>query len=166
MSNTSTTFISPCNNLRLVKTPARRRMVGEGGDFENVPGTDVQFAEGQLVVTDADIYAWLHDHPSNGQLFYELGAEPDRPGENSADVHKKIMEAVYEGNYDVVADILVQERTTLSRPDVIAACEVALQKAGAQLPEAPETPEHELERVRLGPAVGPQPGAQDLAPTT
>lgn len=166
MNDSTTTFLSPTNNLRLVEKAARRKPLGEHGDFENIPGVTHEFTEGRLVVSDPETIEWLRDHEALGQLFYEVGNEPDRPGESTAKIHQAIIDHAFNGEFDKIADILVQERTTLSRPDVIAACEAALNKGGEDEPPLPETPEHEIERVRLGPASGPQAGQEDLVPTT
>lgn len=163
-TTTSKTFVSKTSNLRLVKKPARRKPIGEHGDFINVPGEDVVFREGRYATSDPGEINFLVDHPNNGRLFHEIGAAPDRPGENTAELHAEIQNAIFDADYDKVADILVRERTTLSRPDVIAACETALLRAGAAVPEKPSAPEHELERVRLSKAVGDQPGAEGLVP--
>lgn len=151
----SVTFVSPTNELRLVKKPTRRKPIGEGGDFINVPGESVTFREGQLVVSSPELLSWLRDHPEYGRLFHEQGAEPDRPREDTSAVHSLIMELALEGKTNQIADILVAERSSYSRPDVIAACETALNKAGEQAPALPQVPEHELERVRMPPAGAP-----------
>jgi hypothetical protein len=164
-STISTTFVSPTNNLRIVFENARRKLVGENGDFVNLPGVYCQFVEGELVVSDPVELDKLRESDSYGKLFFELGQEPGRPGASTAELHKEILDLVFAGRYDTIADILVKERTTLSRPDVISSCEAAIANAGLQSPSKPGTPEHEIERLRLGAAVGPQPGADDLVPT-
>lgn len=151
----SVTFVSPTNELRLVKTPTRRKPIGEGGDFINVPGESVTFREGQLVVSSPELLSWLRDHVEYGRLFHEQGAEPDRPREDTSAIHGLIVELALDGKTDQIADILVAERSSYSRPDVIAACEKALNKAGEQAPPLPQVPEHELERVRMPPAAAP-----------
>lgn len=161
----TTTFVSPTNNLRIVRANARRKPVGENGDFINIPGVYSQFIDGQLVVSDPEELEQLRKSDSFGKLFFEFGNEPSRPGASTADLHRKIMNLTFAGDYAAIADILVGERTTLSRPDVIAACEAAISNAGLAAPAKPETPEHELDRIRLGAAVGPTPGAEGLVPT-
>jgi hypothetical protein len=164
-TGTTATFVSPVNNLRLVEKQGRRRPLGEHGDFENIPGVVHEFTEGRFVESDGEVLDFLRSHPQFGRLFFEQGAEPDRPGGSTAEIHKKIMDLAFDGDYGAIADILVGERTNLSRQDVIAACETALTRANLAVPVKPETPEHEIERLRLGPAAGPQPGAADLVPT-
>jgi hypothetical protein len=151
------TFHSEASNLRVVKKNARRRPIGEAGDFENVPGEDFQFIDGTLTVTDQADIDWLRNYESFGNLYYEPGATP--PGvESSVALQTVIMEKALAGAFDEIASILVAERSALSRPDVIASCEAAINAGGAQLPAVPDVPLHELHRVRMGPTAGETPG--------
>jgi len=148
------TFVSKTNNLRLVKKNARNQPIGESGDYRQIPGEDFQFYDGVLNVSDPDDLAWLRAHGELGKLFHERGAEADRPVEDSSALHKELVELAYDGKFAEIADILTAERSTYSRPDVLAACEAFLTSGGSDVPAKPETPEHELERTRTEPAVG------------
>lgn len=150
----SVTFVSPTNDLRLVREPARRRMIGETGDYEMVPGASVQFRDGVLVTSDEAEVSWLRDHEQNGGIFHERGNEPGRVGGDTADIHREIIKLAFAGSYDAIADILLKERSSLSRPDVLAACEQALDAGGAPEVPLPETPAHELIYQRDAAAVG------------
>lgn len=159
---TPVTFYSTASNYRVVERPARRRPLGEGGDFEIVPGKDFQFYDGKLVVTDAEDIKWLRNYESFGKFYFE-----DVPVESSADILAEIMGKALSGDFAAIADILVAERTALSRPEVISACEAAINKGGGELPARPDTPLHELDRVRVGPAAGVTPGVSpDPVPGT
>lgn len=159
---TPVTFYSTSGNYRVVQKPARRRPIGEGGDFEIVPGKDFQFYDGKLVVTDAQDIDWLREYVSFGTYYFE-----EVPVESSADILAEIMGQALEGDFTSIADTLVAERTALSRPEVIAACEAAINKSGGQLPARPDTPLHELDRLRVGPAAGVTPGVSpDPVPGT
>jgi hypothetical protein len=160
----TTTFVSPVNNLCVVRENARRKPLGENGDFINTPGKRSQFIDGRLVVSDPEELQELRESDSYEKLFFELGSEPGRAGASTAELHRRIMDLTFAGDYAAIADILVGERTNLSRPDVIASCEAAIANAGVAAPAKPDTPEHEIERIRLGAAVGPTPGAEDLVP--
>lgn len=140
---TSTTFVSPTNNLTLVREPARRKMVGDRGDYVNLPGHRVEFVDGELVSDDPGLIEWLRGHDQYGALFHERGNEPDLPGGDvTADV-ELVIDLAFDNKYEEIADLLVRERSTLSRPAVIAACEKALNRGGGEIPPKPETPAHE-----------------------
>lgn len=152
------TFTSRASNLCVVRSPARRRPIAETGEFEVTKGVRYQFFDGVLgpgELTDDDI-AWLRSSDAYGKLFFEPETAP--APENSAGLQTVIMEKALSGDFSGIADILVAERTALSRPEVIAACEAAINAGGAQLPAKPDTPLHEVARVRVGPAAGETPG--------
>lgn len=150
-------FHSEASNYRLVRDPMRRRQLGEANEFEVVPGTTYEFVDGVLRVTDSDDIEWLRNSDSYGRFFWEIGGDGDRT-QNSADLQKLIMQKALSGDFDGIADILVAERSALSRPEVIASCTAALEAADQGLPAPPATPLHEQQRVRMGPAAGITPG--------
>lgn len=150
---TSTTFVSTCNELALVKEATRRRMVGDRGDYVTIPGSKITFVDGELVASDPELIEWLRSHEQYGALFHERGAEPDLPGGDVSAEIELIIDLAFDNQYDKIADLLVRERSTLSRPAVIAACEKALNRGGGDVPPLPETPAHELTYQR-DPAAG------------
>lgn len=152
----SVSFHSEASNYRLVREPMRNRAIGESGSFEVVGGRDYQFYDGVLTVTDVDDIQWLRDNESNGRYYWEVGVE-DRAN-NSADLQAVIMKKALAGDFGAIAEILVAERSALSRPEVISACEAAINAGGETLPPKPDTPLHEVQRVRVGPTAGPTPG--------
>lgn len=153
-------FTSPTNNLRIVKIKTTRRM-SESGEWDERPGQTLTFSEGQFRCDkDSDEYRFLHEHPSNGSndgasrsLFYEIGDEPPSLAETN-ELLRKVLDLALDGELEALADLLVAERSSESRPEVIAAIEKAIEKSGGELPPLPETPEHEITRVRREPAVG------------
>lgn len=161
------TFSSKASNLRIVRDPARRKQLGESGEYEVIPGKSYQFYDGVLGpggLTPDDI-DWLRGYQSYGKLYFEPETAP--VVENSAGLQRVIMEKALAGDFGAIADILVAERTALSRPEVIAACEAAINAGGGELPAKPETPLHELQRVRVGPTAGVTPGVSpDPVPGT
>lgn len=160
------TFHSEASNYRVVIKPARRRQIGESNESEIIPGKDIQFYDGVFVAHTQEEIDFLRGYGSYGEYYWEVGSAEDRP-ENSAATQKLIIEKAMAGDLDSVADILVAERSALSRPEVIAACEAALSAGGGELPAKPDTPLHELQRVRMGPAAGTTPGVSpDPVPET
>lgn len=130
-------YISVTNNLKLVRDPIRKKQLGEGADFTVTQGEHVQFLDGRYSSTDPDEIAWLDEHPQNGILFHQvgLGAEGNA-ADDSAAVIRAVIGLAFKGNYAQVADVLVKERNTYRRPDVIAACESALNEVGQISPNA------------------------------
>lgn len=158
-------FTSTADNYRVVKSPARRKPLGESGEYEVVKGKSFQFFDGELRVTDPDDIAWLREYPSYGMYYFEPEIAP--VPESSAGIQRVIMEKALAGDFDSIADILVAERTALSRPDVLASCEAAINAGGKELPAKPDVPLHEQQRVRMGPAAGITPGVSpDPVPGT
>lgn len=151
------TFHSEASNYRKVVKPMRRKQVGESSEIEVVGGETIEFYDGVYSTSDPDEIAFLREDASNGVYFWEVNTEADRPTDASGLI-KEIIRKGREGDFDRVAAILVGERTALSRPDVLATCEAILEDAQQQLPPKPNTPLHELDRVRIGPAAGVTPG--------
>ena len=150
------TFVSTDNELRLRRKPTRRKQIGETGDFEVIPGEGVQFRDGRLTSTDAAEIEWLRGHEQNGGFFHELGYGAEgRPADDETAVVKEIIRLAFAGQYDEIADLLLKERQTYSRPAVLASAETALEEGQRTVPELEPQPEHQQERVRTGPAVGP-----------
>lgn len=131
-------YVSKCENLRLVKDPIRKRQLGEGTDFITTNGELVQFRDGRFTATTQELIDWLDEHPSNGIHFHKIGFGSDgRTADDSAGIIKSVIELAFTGDYQKIADILVAERSTYARPDVIAACETVLNGVGDTPPEAP-----------------------------
>lgn len=158
--DTSVTFHSPTDNLALVITPANRKM-NDQGLWDTIPGKKVQFRNGRFETADSAELGFLRNHPELGRLFHEHGAERGRQSDSSSAMVAYIVELAIEGQADTIADILVAERNSFSRPEVLAACEKALERIGAMVPAPPPPPEHQLERVRLPGPVGPSPQGFD-----
>lgn len=163
------TFVSTDQNLRLVKDPADERLAKDGRRVP-VPGTTYEFNNGELQVArdDSEALAFLREHDANGsnedsaseKLFWERGNEPDRPSPDASPVLRKIVQLTSDGDADAIADIYLNERSSYSRPEVLAAAETAIEALDGEVPEKPQTPEHEVERVRAEPAVGDTPGVE------
>lgn len=151
------TFHSEAGNYRVVMEPMRRHRVGESNEVEVVGGKDIQFYDGVYTTKDPEEIAFLREYESNGRFYWELGSSADTPGD-ARGLIREIVKKGYEGDFARVAEILVAERTAQSRPDVLAACEAVLEGADQQLPPKPETPLHEVQRLRVGPAAGVTPG--------
>ncbi len=135
------TFVSTANELRLVKKPQRRRQVGETGDFEIVPGEDVKFLHGRFVTSDPQLVEWLEKHTSNGIYFHQMGfGAAGQVSDDTPQLVAEILELSLDGNVDRLADILLAERQTMSRPTVMKACEAAINKidGGGEVPADPD----------------------------
>jgi hypothetical protein len=166
-------FQSEASNYRIVMEPMRRKQIGEGSEVEVVGGRAIQFYDGVHKTTDPEEIAFLRESDSNGQYFWEIGTDADRPTDASGLI-KEIIHKGREGDYDRIAEILVAERSGTSRPDVLAACAAVLEDAKQELPPKPEVPLHELQRVRMGPTAGvtpgvspdPVPGTPEVDPST
>lgn len=150
-------FHSEASNYRIVREPSRRKQIGEGSDFEIRDGKIYQFYDGVLRVTDSDDIEWLRDYESNGRYYFEVD-DPNRRATETAALQTEVMEKALEGDFDRIADILVAERHALSRPEIITACTAALNAGDQDQPEPPQTPLHEIQRVRTGPTAGVTPG--------
>lgn len=160
------TFHAEASNYRVVVEPQRNQRVGETNQTEVVGGKDIQFYDGVFVATTQEEIDFLRDYESNGTYYWEVGSPEDKP-DDSAGLQRLIIEKALAGDQDAIADILVAERTSQSRPAVIAACEGALNSMGGELPQKPDTPLHELQRVRMGPTAGITPGVSpDPVPGT
>lgn len=165
-------FVSTDNNLRLVIRPKTQRL-DPAGQIHEVPGLAVQFSNGIFEVDPADadseeILEFMYKHQGNGsnpdarsqRLFVEAGKEPDRPpvAPDASPIMRAIVQKTAQGDADGIADLFVQERSSHSRPEVLAAAEEALKALEADVPAPPQTPEHEVERARV---TGPDhPGVQ------
>lgn len=158
--STTVTFHSPTDNLRLVVKAATRKM-NDQGQWETVPGVAIEFRNGRFTTTDSEQVAFLRQHKEAGRLFHELGAERDAVRDDEAAMVAHILDLALEGQGEAIADILVTERNSYSRPAVLGACEKALDRIGAMVPAIPPPPEHQLERVRVPGPVGATPGGFD-----
>lgn len=158
------TFHSEASNYRIVQDRMRRRQIGESGEVEVVGGKTIQFYDGVYTTSDPEEIKYLRESDSNGRFFWELNSEADRPTDASGLI-KEIIKKGSKGDYGRVAEILVAERTATSHPDVLAACTAVLEAAEEELPARPQTPLHEIQRVRVGPTAPPTPGVPpDLQP--
>lgn len=127
---TSQDYVSTCNDLRLVVDPIRKQRLGEGTDFINTPGKVIKFVDGRYTARDADEMEWLDNHESHGILFHRIGMGADgQTSDNSAEVTSHIVKLAFAGDYKQIADILIAERNSYSRPSIIAACETVLNEA-------------------------------------
>jgi hypothetical protein len=154
--STTVTFHSPTDSLTLVRTPANRRM-NDQGQWDTIPGSRITFSSGRFETSDAGELSFLRGHDQLNRLFFEHGAEVGRASDSAGAMVAYIVDLAIEGQAHTIADILVAERNAFSRPEVLAACEKALERIGAMVPAAPAPPEHQLERVRQVPATGPSP---------
>lgn len=166
-------FVSTDQNLRLVKDPADERL-GKDGRRVPIHGKTYEFKNGELLVDsgDSDALTFLREHDANGSnqestgtetLFWERGSEPDRPSPDSSGILREIVRKTADGDADGLADLFLQERSSYSRPEVLAAATTAIEALEGDVPAPPQTPEHEVERVRAQPAVGDTPGVQPLS---
>jgi len=129
-------YVSSCHNLLLVRTPVRKRQLGEGSDFITTDPDRIQFLEGRYQATTQEDIDFLDEHPSNGVLFHKVGFGADgRTSDNSAEIIASVVKLAFTAEYQKIADILVAERGTYSRPDVIAACETVLNEVGSAATE-------------------------------
>lgn len=136
-------FLSTCNELRLVKSPQRRKQIGDTGQSEVIGGEDVKFREGRFEARDAEIIAWLQAHDSNGIYFHEMGFGADgKVSDDTPQLMAEIVELAFDGNVDRLADILLAERQTMSRPTVMKACEAAITRIeeGSAIPRDLDAP--------------------------
>lgn len=126
-------YLSSCNNLTLVRTPVRKKQLGEGADFLTTDPDRIHFVNGRLIASDPELIEWLDNHESYGTLFHKVGFGADgNTADNSAQLIADVVKMAFEGRYQQIADVLIAERNTYSRPDVIAACETVLNEANAQ----------------------------------
>lgn len=131
-------YVSSCVGLRLVVDPVRRKPLGEGTDYIQTDGKTIVFREGRYTARTQEEIDWLDEHPSNGILFHKVGFGADgRTADNSAEVIQSVIKLAFEGEYQKIADVLIAERSSYSRPDVIAACETVLNEIDS-LPADPD----------------------------
>lgn len=122
-------YISTCTELRLIMQPIRKKQIGEGTDFTFTGGARVEFRDGRFVTSDPAEIAWLDNHPSCGTLFHKVGYGADgNTADNSAQLIADVVDLAFAGEYQKIADILVAERGSYRRPDVLSACETVLNK--------------------------------------
>jgi hypothetical protein len=120
-------YVSSCTELRLIRDPKRKKPIGEGTDFYITDGSRVEFRNGRYTSRDPDEIEWLDNHPNHGVLFHKVGfGEGGRTADDSAGVIQAVIKYAFEGEYKKIADVLIAERSSYSRPDVIAACETVL----------------------------------------
>jgi hypothetical protein len=128
-------YLSSCNNLRLRREPIRKKQLGEGTDFTTTDGDGVEFINGRLIASDPGLIEWLDNHPSNGTLFHKVGFGADgNTADNSAQLISEVVKLAFQGEYQRIADIMIAERNTYKRPDVIAACETVLNEVAGSTP--------------------------------
>lgn len=152
-------FHSGSSNLTVVREVSRRRPIGEGNEFDVTPGRRYEFVDGTYVARTQDDADWLRNYESFGQLYYEPESDSAPRAADSSGLQVEIIKAALGGDRDTISDILVAERSGESRPAVLTACEAALiQMGGGDLPAKPDTPLHEVQRVRVGPTAGVTPG--------
>lgn len=131
-------YVSGTHNLRLVVEPIRKKPIGEGSDFYTTPGKVIVFREGRYSTTDQEEIDWLDSHPSHGVLFHKVGfGEGGRTEDDSAAVVAAVVKMAFSGDYQKIADILIAERASYRRPDVIAACETVLNEVNSTPAEQP-----------------------------
>lgn len=129
-------YVSTAKELRLVVKPERRRQLGDTNDFVKIDGKVITFREGSYETDDPTEIEWLDNHPSNGTLFHKLGMGVDgNTSDNSANLIRDIVALAMRGDFQKIADILVAERASYKRPDVLTACETALHELGTMQAE-------------------------------
>lgn len=125
-------YISTCNELRLIMAPIRKQQIGEGTDFTFTPGSRIEFRDGRYVTSDPAEIAWLDSHASYGTLFNKVGYGAEgKTADNSAQLIADVVDLAFSGEYQKIAEILVAERGSYRRPDVISACESVLNRVNA-----------------------------------
>lgn len=147
-------FLSTDQNLRLVKDPTRRVLATDTGEAFVKQGVTAEFDKGRLVVSNdaSDLLEFLRDHPQNqangGNLFSELGNEPDNPGDEAA-VLSAIVQAVADRDSDRLLSIYLAERNSARDSSAIAtAAAQGLEALDVSKPAPEPTPVHQLERYR------------------
>lgn len=143
-------FISRDQNLRLVREPKRNQMNPQTGEISVTPGVSYEFEpNGVLVVdpSDSEALDFLRSHSLCGSMFVEKGNEPDRPPDAS-EILNEIVDAAVAKDADKLVEIYLAERSSNSRPEVLGAAARAIEKLDGDVPAAPPTPAHQLERFR------------------
>jgi hypothetical protein len=124
---TTAEYVSATSNLKLVKSPIRKKPLGEGADFYMTEGESIQFLDGRFTTKDAALAEWLDAHSMNGVYFHKVGFGIDgQTADNSAELIRDIIALSFKGDFSAIADILVAERGGMRRPDIVSACESAL----------------------------------------
>lgn len=123
------TYLSTCNDLRLVRRQQYPRFGPNGESIGVSQGETIKFVAGRFQTTDRDLADWLETHPSNGSLFHEMGFGAEgRTSDDTPTIVEEIVHLGFAGNRASIQDILLAERQTLSRPVVMRACEAALER--------------------------------------
>lgn len=134
------TFLSTCNDLRIVRTQKYPTFGPHGERTGDSPGETLTFKHGRFVTSDPELVRFLQGHAGNGDTFHEMGMGAN--GQTNDDAPKivgEIMELALKGEADRIADILLSERNSMSRPTVLAACESAItQIDGGDVPADPD----------------------------
>jgi hypothetical protein len=151
-------FASGASNYSVTRTPPRRHQIGETNEFETTPARRYEFVNGTYVAKTQDDVDWLRGYESFGTYYWEPESANAPRAADSSGLQAEIIKAALAGDRDTIADVLVAERSGESRPAVLVACEAALTQMGQALPPKPDTPFHELDRVRMGPTAGVTPG--------
>lgn len=144
------TFVSTSNNLALVRVPTRRTADLSTGVAVKADGEKIRFKDSRYTTSDPGEIEFLEEHKNKGYLFHELEQAPPDP----AGTIDEIIEAAVDGDADKIASLLVTERHSHSRPEVLAAARKALEKIDGDFPPVPSRPQHEVPRVRREPATG------------
>lgn len=150
----SVDFVSRDQNLRLVVEPKLNQLDPQTGNIHQTPGKHVEFNKGVYSVDpkDSETLKFLREHsgfeasPADNS-FVERGNEPDRPVDASA-VLEAIVDAAVKGDEDRLAELYLAEQSSHSRPEVLKAAARAIDQLGADKPDPPPTPVHEMQRVR------------------
>jgi hypothetical protein len=132
-------YTSTCANLRLVKDQIRRKQIGEGKDFTYTDGSVVEFLNGNFETAEPKLVDWLDGHHGAGILFHKIGFGADgHTGDDSARLVSEIIGMAFSGDYQKIADVMLAERNSYSRPDVLAACERILTEAAVETASDPD----------------------------
>jgi hypothetical protein len=143
-------FRSSVQNLRLVIEPTRPRMAADGTVLTE-PGKAIDFRRGVYETSDSEEIEFLRDHEEYQQLFHEEGEEPDRV-DDQAEVLGLVVQALANKDDDALYDLYKKEIAAHSRQPVLDAIVKGLEAIDADASDdalpTPETPVHQLERVR------------------
>lgn len=155
-------FYAKGTNVQLVREPhvqgfsatgqqftvqrALRYSFAPDGFLRVIPGEDVR-QDGpvdpeSLEQTRIDAVTWLRNHPSLNELFWEEGAEPGKPQPPDREFIKLVQRALVANDRDAIVALKVQEDETHKRPNLLLACDDALDALSGPvaLDEPSETP--------------------------
>lgn len=152
-------FYSKSMGLRLVRRPRNiiTNPVGQQSEvskhlgYHFAPDGRITVVAGQDVLDDGpvdpetmlptpqDALGWLRSHPQLNILFFEEGAEPDRPRPTDKEFYAALKGFAEERNVEAIAGLVKQERGSHNREQLIDAALVALTALGGE--ESHEAPE-------------------------